>query len=239
MNNRIWILGTVIVSLGVMVLGFVLGIQPKLTEMTNNAADLAAAESQNAASLAELEALKVQYENIDEVRAELESLRQSLPADGDYPGFLAELEAAAQATGTTISSYSQTAAIVYGPAAVADASDPSAAPVNGGTLLGIPVSMSLANTDSAMLFDFLNRLRLGNRLFLLGDFSFASGDGSYTLSLSAHFFTLIDPNAVPADAVNASDPAAPEATPVPTDTATTPPDSTETPESTEEGTTTP
>ena len=218
MSNRIWIIGTALVALAVVGLGFLLGIQPKLTEMQNNAAALATAESLNASTQAELEALRVQYENIDEVRAQLEELRKNLPVDGDYEGFLVEMDAAAQATGTTITTYSQGIPIIYGPAAVADATDPAAAPTSGGTLLGIPISFTLSSTDPAGLFAFLNQLRLGERLFLLGDFVFTTTEeGSYTVTLNAHIFTLVDPSAVP---IEATTPPVVEETPVPTETPT-------------------
>ena len=222
MNNRIWILGTVIVSLAVMVLGFLLGIQPKLTEMSNNAAALATAEGQNAIYAAELEALKVQYESIDEVRAKLEELRKSLPAEGDYEGFLRELDAAAAATGTTITTYNQSAPVVYGPAAAPDPADPAAAPVIGGTLLGIPIDMTISSTDPQTLFAFINQLRLGERLFLLGSFSLSASNGAFALTFSAHVFTLVDPSAVPVGTDVVTDPAIPTETPAPEDTAVAP-----------------
>lgn len=228
MNNRIWILGTAVVCIAVIALGVLLGISPKLTEIQSNSASLLQLQGQNAAYQAELAALKQQYEDIDKVRDELEELRRGLPADADYANFIREVEAAAVATGTTVMTYTQGAPVVYG-ATVAEGADTGTAdaPISGGTLLALPVDMQIFSVgDGALLF--LDELRTGDRIFALGNFDLSisiTGEASGTMSItfSALIYTLVDPNAVPDDAVQGDDDAPPtDPVPSPVESSSTP-----------------
>jgi hypothetical protein len=232
MNNRIWILGTVIASLAVIAVGVAIGILPKLTETSINTLELANVQAQNAAYQAELELLKQQFENIDEVRDELEQLQESLPADGDYPGFIEEVAGISQETGVQILETAQTAPIVYGSTAT-DGSDTgtAAAPISGGTLLAIPYTIKVNSTNPYAVFTFMDRLRLGDRLLLITAYDFIveeeNGVQVYEITISLYIYTLVDPSAVPVDTDGdvPTDPvptpeATPTETPTPTDSAT-------------------
>lgn len=230
MNNRVWIFGTIIASIAVIALGVVVGILPKLTETGANTVNLANVVAQNQAYEADLAALKVQFENIDDVRKKLAELQKSLPAGGAYPDIIAEIAELAAENGVQILETSQTAPIVYGAtdAAETDSDTGTAAtPISGGTLLAIPYVVRYDSTDRFAGLGFLNGLRLGNRLLLISDINYAVKERNsllvYETTVSFFIYTLVDPSAVPVDS-GAGDPPTDvppaEETPAPTDTAT-------------------
>ncbi len=229
MNNRVWILGTVIASLAVIALGVTIGILPKIAETTTNTLALSSAQAQNAAYQAELEALKTQFENIDEVRQKLADLQESLPSSGDYPGFIAQIAQLAESTGVQVLGTTQTAPIVYGAADAAGADTGTAAtPISGGTLLAIPYTVTVNATDPVSVFSFMDGLRLGDRLLLITSYeyeAFSMNDVPvYQVTISLYIYTLVDPGALqsPTDGSVPTDPVEAEPTPsaTPTDGAT-------------------
>jgi hypothetical protein len=247
MNNRVWMLGTAIASLAVIALGVMVGILPKLTEFGVNSVALATVQQQNQAYRADLAALKQQFENLDDVRRELEELRESLPADADIPDFIVEVNAAATTRGVRVVEATQAAPLIYGAAENAS-SDPgtAATPISGGTLLVIPYVIRVDAVDPLAAFRFMTDLRTGNRLLLITGFDMTTIDRSgiltYETNITLYLYTLVDPNApvangdadAPPSDQPVVDPAptitplpndtpAPEDSPVPTDAATTSP----------------
>ena len=79
MNNRIWIIGTAILSVSVIAMGWFLGISPKLAESALSALQRSQIDAQNTQYEAELAALKVQFESIDGLRGQLDAVRLKVP----------------------------------------------------------------------------------------------------------------------------------------------------------------
>ena len=102
MNNRYWVFGTVVIVGAVAALGWFAGIQPALQAASVTDAARADVEAQNALHEAQLVQLREDFENIDALRAEVEALRAVIPNHADYAGFVAELNALAAATATTV-----------------------------------------------------------------------------------------------------------------------------------------
>ena len=102
MNNRYWVVGTVVIVGAVAALGWFAGIQPALQAAAATDAARVDVEAQNALYEAQLVQLREDYENIDTLRAEVEGLRAVIPDHADYAGFVAELNALAGATATTV-----------------------------------------------------------------------------------------------------------------------------------------
>ena len=125
MNNRYWIFGTVVIAGGVAALGWFVGIQPALQAAAVTDASRVDVEAQNALYEAQLVQLREDFENIDGLRAEVEELQLVIPDHADYAGFVAELNALAGATATTITNVVIGDATWY-TAAPTDAAPPAA-----------------------------------------------------------------------------------------------------------------
>jgi Tfp pilus assembly protein PilO len=102
MNNRYWVVGTVVLVGAVAALGWFAGIQPALQAATATDAARVDVEAQNALYEAQLVQLREDYEHIDILRAEVQELRAVIPDHADYAGFVAELNALAGTTATTV-----------------------------------------------------------------------------------------------------------------------------------------
>ena len=98
-NNRLWILGCSILTVAILALGVLLGISPRLIEAQDADAQRQQVASNNAALRIQTAALKEQYENIDDLRAQLEELSKEVPADASLDDFFDELSALAIANG--------------------------------------------------------------------------------------------------------------------------------------------
>ena len=127
--NRLWILGAVLLIVVVVVLGWMLGISPKLGEARAAKADQASVESQNAAFETQLAALKDQFESIGELRTELSALREAVPTGADMPAFVGQLDEIAKAHNVTLTAITVSDAQAYLPIVAAPLAE--AAPVEG------------------------------------------------------------------------------------------------------------
>ena len=112
----------------VVVLGWMLGISPKLSEARAARTDLVAAEAQNTVFEAQLATLKEQYKSIDSLRSELADLRQAVPNGPDMPDFVGHLDDIAEANGVTLASITVSDAQPYVPMVAAPAAEAQPAP---------------------------------------------------------------------------------------------------------------
>lgn len=190
--NRIWTIGSVVVMAVVLAAGWFLGIQPQLA-----AADAAnqariQVQSQNATSQAVLAQLKKDYQNIDQVKQQLASLRQKVPTQVDASGFVTELNGLAGLYQVTLKSISVGDAKPYTPPVAPPTPAPSRSPAPSGTpgtaakapgvigatnplitsanFIVIPVQLTVTGSYGNVL-DFVSGLQTGQRLFLVSAFS--------------------------------------------------------------------
>ena len=127
-TNRLWLVGAVLAIGVVVVLGWMLGISPKLSEARAARTDLVAAEAQNTVFEAQLATLKEQYKSIDSLRSELADLRQAVPNGPDMPDFVGHLDDIAEANGVTLTSITVSDAQPYVPMVAAPAAEAQPAP---------------------------------------------------------------------------------------------------------------
>lgn len=139
--NRLWVLGAVLLIGIVAVLGWMLGIAPKLSEAREAKAQQETVETQNTDLEAQLVTLKEQFESIDDLRDELADLRESVPSGPDMPAFVGQLGTIAEKhrvslTQITVSDAQPYVPVIAAPAAEvppaegAPAGDSAAAPVD-------------------------------------------------------------------------------------------------------------
>lgn len=235
MNNRILILVTVIASIAIVALGLVIGVSPNLASSAKSEIERAAVDGQNSIYEADLARLKKQFESIDDIKAELADLQESLPADAQTAEFLRAISDAATKTGVVLNEFAQEAPVVYGQFDSGDGSGTEAsASISGGTLLGIPVSQSVSSFDFGAIINFVRELQYGTRLFVITDLKLTVETVDEaprgTLMITGYMYTLADPDAqtdavpLPTETEAPVEPAPSDsATPAPTDTATSTP----------------
>ncbi|MDQ1582797.1 MAG: hypothetical protein QOF36_851 [Microbacteriaceae bacterium] len=199
-RNRLWLIGLVAVMVAVVALGWLLGIQPQLAAAANADQQRATVQTQNAANETVLAKLKKDYGSIEELKQQLVSLRQSVPASADMSSFVTELDSLSAAHQITVKTITVSDAMPYTPPAApvpapASTASPSATPtpaptaaapaaptappappavtnskITAANFIAIPVQLSLVGTYSNVL-DFVNGLQMGPRLFLVTTFS--------------------------------------------------------------------
>jgi Tfp pilus assembly protein PilO len=145
MNNRYWIFGTAVIVIAVAALGWFLGIQPRLAEAAAADTQRAGVAAQNAAYEVTLADLRTRYEDIDDLRADVAELREAVPAQADYSGFVAELNTIATQAGVGIAHLTVSEASWYASAApTAPADAPPAEPTDGATPTPSPTDAATA-----------------------------------------------------------------------------------------------
>lgn len=176
-----------VAALGVVALGFFLIALPTYLQSVTVDGQTASVASMNALYQAQVEGLREQEENLDEINAEVTDLRMEIPAQGQLDDVFEVIGNAAAASGvalTTISAGEQTPFVVRTtpgdpePAApVEPAPDASAAPTEGDGTEGaavvepapsgrVQVDFVIRATaqDTASVTAFLDALRSGPRL---------------------------------------------------------------------------
>lgn len=220
-RNRLWILGTVLLIVATVMLGWMLGIAPKLSEARAANTERATVEAQNSEYEAQLATLKTQFESIDDLEAELDSLRQEVPNDADLPDFLRQLDKIGQAHSVTFTNIQVSDAQPYAPlvppepaasteSADDSATDPAAAAaspqpraidptvnsrITAENFVAIPVSVSVDGSYDNVLA-FIKGVQEGTRLTLVTAFNTAAATDpkatTITASVSGLIYVLLD-----------------------------------------------
>ncbi|PWC06733.1 hypothetical protein [Mycetocola zhujimingii] len=110
---KLWVLGLAVVMVGILAMGWFVGVDPQLQAKAAADEQRVSVEAQNDATVQTIAKLKGDFESIDALRAELAGLRSSIPADGDLPAFLTQLDTLAAESGTTVTSLTVAEAIEY------------------------------------------------------------------------------------------------------------------------------
>ncbi|HWR85950.1 MAG TPA: type 4a pilus biogenesis protein PilO [Rhodoglobus sp.] len=124
-GNRLMSIVLGMLTVGVLALGWFLGISPKLAEATASDTEKQLVEAQNAGYEAQLVQLASDFDRKGELQAELDKLAVAIPAGNGLEDFLDMLNASAAATGVAIDTF--TAGEAAPPATAEDGSvDPDA-----------------------------------------------------------------------------------------------------------------
>jgi predicted transcriptional regulator len=231
-RNRILMLAIALATVGVLALGWFLGVSPRLDQMNAANAERAAVEATNATYEAQLAQLIKDFEGIDEIRDQLAEIAVKLPAETALDVFIRALDSYAAETSVALQRVDwQPPAVVTAEGAAA--ADPAATPdglVPAGTLVSINVSLEVQGRIDT-LSSFLERLQaVMPRYALVAGISLsrttgenADSDG-YIASIALALFVI---TAAPVEVAPE-----PEPTEAPSEPATDP-DSTPTPDPTE------
>ena len=112
-KTKIWILASSIVMVGILALGWFVGIDPQLQAKAATDEQRVSVEAQNEATQLAIGRLKGDFENIEALRTELAGLRTSIPASGDLPAFLSQLDTLTKESKTTVTALSVSEAVEY------------------------------------------------------------------------------------------------------------------------------
>jgi Tfp pilus assembly protein PilO len=240
-NNRVWIVGTAVVSLAILVLGYLLGVAPKIAEAGAADAQTAQVGAANRVKVVELANLKKQFDLIEEIKASLAELQVSIPTTPEYSTWTRDLNRYADesktnlygaTTSTLIGASTEISAPSTGGAGGAVAATPApaasgapsagpsdAAPTTGETFNAVPITITVRGSY-AQVTDFIRILQAGNRLVLIVsmDYHIPSDFNGYEVAISGAIFTFSTSPDFPDVIAGPGDIKAP-ATPDPTDTA--------------------
>lgn len=244
-NNRIWFLGTVIVVAAIVALGWLLGISPKLAELTASEREVAAAEAVNADEYNKLLELKKEFENIDEVRDELKDLQISIPDTDGLSDFIRQINALAAQYGVTVKTINTDTATEFDLPENAVVLDKDGKPVPAPPLpknfVRIPISIEIEGNPDAV-FNFVHGLQTGERLFLATKFGLIVDEEEPStvkgapppaliakVSLGGNLYVLVIPDLPESEDDDSGDESTPTPTPTPTPTGSATPTPTPTP----------
>ena len=121
-----WIAGAGVVVALLLVGAWFLAISPVLTAAGETSATADQVETDNALLTERIGVLREQFEQIDTYRAELATLRTSVPSDDDLAGYLRQLDGLAATHGVTLLTVSPSTPLAFVPEAAAVPSDPAA-----------------------------------------------------------------------------------------------------------------
>lgn len=191
-SNRLWVIGSVLTMVVVLVLGWIVGVQPQLTAAASATVQRLGVDQTNAGYEAVLAKLRAEHEKLPELTAELGALTASVPSGTESSAFVTELNGVAVSTGVTIRSLTFSDAVTYKPPAVAPpttptsgssstptptpAPAPSASPaapppvtnslITSTNFFATPVQVGVRGS-LAQVLDFLAGAQKGTRLFLV------------------------------------------------------------------------
>ena len=181
-KNRLWVVGAVLIMVAVIGGGWMIGIQPQLSAVASANQNSANVRIQNAKNQILLTKLKKDYQGIDELKKQLDSLRIAVPADAEMSTFVTELNALAATHQVTVKSISVSDAKPYTSAVTPSGGKPQAgattnAKITAANFIIIPVQFAVTGTYAKVL-DFVHDVQTGPRLFLVATLSSTSSANS-------------------------------------------------------------
>lgn len=224
-KNKLWLIGSVLVTSVIVVLGVLLGVQPQLDSRNAADASRAAVQSTNAGHVALLARLKHDFEDLEALTATADALAESVPSGSAMPAFVDQLDAQAQAVGVTLTGMTLTEAQAYVP--IVPAASPATLPA-ASSAVTVPSSAAAATPQSkagtaseatalitasnfaafplqitvtgtyAQVLEFVASLQSGGRLFLVHGIDTKQASGEETLvdaTISGLVYSLVAPAA--------------------------------------------
>jgi hypothetical protein len=185
-GNRLWALGSFAAIAVIVVLGWVLGLSPKLAEADMAIAQQQTVDQQNAIQEAALVTLREQNDSIGELEKDLEELREHIPESQQVDEFVDSAQLAATSAGVVILRVVAAEGGEYGAAPVGEGQPaPEAGPIEGAPaptgLYTIAVDVEVKGTPEAVI-RFSELMQLGKRIYLVAAFSYSPDSTSGLLN---------------------------------------------------------
>jgi hypothetical protein len=144
--NRLWLIGTALAVIVILVAGYFLGVAPKLAQAGASALQVQQAQGQNQAQQATLDQLEGQYKNIGTLRAKLAALQLSVPSNADGEDFLTEINTAMKTSQTTLDSITLAEPVPFATGSIAAPTTTGTTPDAGSTATPAPTATAAAPT---------------------------------------------------------------------------------------------
>lgn len=186
--NRLIAIALGILTAGVLVLGWFLGVSPKLAEATQADGERTLVEVQNSAHQAVLAELAGKFENIDELRADLKELHAFIPDTHRLEDFLDSMNAKAAAAGVVIT------VVNVGEPQLPIVDAAAATPAPGPALVDIPVTVQVTGELGAVLA-FADAAQNADRVFVVTNFGWEPTAGGI---LTGSLYVIAEPTVEPA-----------------------------------------
>lgn len=152
------------------------GIAPQLAATAAANANRSTVLAANAKNQVVLSKLKSDFENIDQLKNELNTLRQSVPTQGGISSFVTELNGLASTHSVIVKSISVSDAKPYTPLAQTGPGNSDGATlvtdpkITATNFVVIPVQFAVSG-DYSKVLDFVHDVQYGRRLFLVTSLS--------------------------------------------------------------------
>ena len=172
-KNRAVLWGSALVSVLIFAIGWMVGIQPQLNNISTAHQQRDVVVAQNAKDEILLAQLKADYQNIDAMRSDLIRLRTSVPTLAEISSFVTELNSLANIQEVTVKSITVNDAKPYtpntggsSPESTAVVTDPR---ITSNNFIVVPVQFAVTGNYSKVL-QFVRSVQTGQRLFLISNF---------------------------------------------------------------------
>ena len=99
-----WVAGAIVLTLAIFASTWFFGAQPRLDAAAQTREQEASTRAQNATLRAKIAELKKDFDNLDEYRSELATLRTQVPTGADLSGYTRVLQGLADTAGVTLTS---------------------------------------------------------------------------------------------------------------------------------------
>lgn len=189
-GNRIWTFATIIVVIIMVVLGWFLGVAPKLGEAARAEADRVLVAAQNQATTITLEQLRQDAERLSELEADLQALQNEFPELPESDELVEAFIRGALDDGVVIENLALSEPAPADPLIVID----QFGQVPEGTLLAVDGSLTVLG-DLSNVLDFVARLQAAERFTLVTGVVFADEDDDARTTITLEVFLISGPPA--------------------------------------------
>ncbi|GAB3135335.1 hypothetical protein [Marisediminicola antarctica] len=114
-NNRVWIIGSLLLSVVILVGGWFIGVAPMLAIAAKAHSDRATVEQQNVQNEQTLADLQARYVELPAISAEFAAIRRSVPEGPEMANFLQTITSAQNASGSFVTDVSVADPVPYAP----------------------------------------------------------------------------------------------------------------------------
>lgn len=201
-RNRLWVIGVASAMIGIVVVGWLLGISPQLAAVDSTNRNRTIIINQNRVSELTLARLKQDYIGIDTLKTRIASLQVAVPASAQLSTFVTELNLLAARHKVTVKAISISDAQPYTTPPVPPTSsnssktviltNPKITPTN---FVVIPIQISITGVFGEVL-DFVHEVQVGPRLFLVATLSSKTSTTSTSGVASVKKTTKVGPTTV-------------------------------------------
>lgn len=209
-NTRLWIIGSMLLVIAILAMGWFLGVAPKLAEAATAGQQQSEAEAQNVVHEREIAVIKKQFDQLPALKSQLAVLRAAVPAGNGMSAFLDELHALEQQNQVSLTDFKAGDGQPYTPVKsttlTASTTNPLVTPDN---FVAIQVGVTVTG-DDANIMRFIDGVQTGDRLFLVTSLKLdqdkAAADTTsktqpvvaFTATVSGLVYVLLDKPATPA-----------------------------------------